>query len=374
MSSPILAKNARTIMIYKDNNRYTCQVGAVQLTTGEIVVVFNETPGYAHLDFDSICQIRSHDDGETWDQESKKTIWAKTDTFGSDTPSIMQMRDGTLLCNFVMTAFVNKVALRDDFGPQYNLSGMRECDGVWLMRSTDNGATWSPAFKASISPLRWGQPIDEPAELPDGTLLMAVQAQLRARTYQEAEEGTRCSLIRSDNGGRDWEHWSTIAYDPSGVMGFHEPSLGRTADGTLVCMMRSHHQPRRRHQHLWIAYSTNDGESWSRPEPTNLWGYPADLTLLQDGRMLATYGYRRDPWGVRGCISPDGLHWDVANEFVIRPGGIAPMDKVPHIYWHIGYPTTIQLKNGAMLTVDHQWTQEPPYVQYVVGTLWELGA
>jgi hypothetical protein len=45
---------------------------------------------------------------------------------------------------------------------------------------------------------------------------------------------------------------------------------------------------------------------------------------------------------------------------------------VPHLYWHIGYPTTIQLQDGRLLTVDHQWTDEEPFVQYVVGVLWEL--
>ncbi len=88
--------------------------------------------------------------------------------------------------------------------------------------------------------------------------------------------------------------------------------------------------------------------------------------------MLATYGYRRQPWGVRGCISEDGLHWDVANEFSIREGGIAPPDAVPNLYWHIGYPTSIQLDDGHIFTVDHQWTQQPPYVQYVVGVHWEM--
>lgn len=366
------ARNAREIVIYQDPARYCCQVGATQLANGDVVIVYNETPGHAHLDFDSIALIRSRDNGETWDPSSRVTVWPMTHTFGSDTPSVRQLSDGTLLCNFVMTAFVGRQGILTDYGPQMRLANMRECDGVWLTRSTDNGHTWEPAYKASISPLRWGQPIDEPVELPNGTLLMAAQGMMRARTYHEDEEPFRCFLIRSDNRGLDWEHWSTIAYDASGIISFGEPALGRTADGTLVCMMRTMHQPRRRHQNLWLAYSRNDGESWSAPEPTNLWGYPADLTLLSDRRMLCTYGYRREPWGVYACLSDDGLHWDPANEFVVRAGGIAPMGKVPHLYWHIGYPTTIQLRNGTLLTVDHRWTQEPPYVQYVVGVLWEL--
>ena len=309
----------------------------------------------------------------TWRYGAKTTVWECTHQFGSDTPSIMQLSDGTLLVNFVMTAFVNRKGIFDDLGPQSErLRDMREVDGVWLTRSGDNGQTWEPAYKASISPMRWGQPTDEPVELPNGNLIMAVQGMLRAGTYHDSDEPFRCFLIRSDNKGIDWEHYSTIAFDPAGIISFTEPALGRTADGILICMMRTMHQPRRRHEELWMAYSSDNGRSWSRPEPTDLWGYPADLTRLQDGRMLCTYGYRRTPWGVRACVSNDGLHWDPTNEYVARESGIAPEAAVPENYWHIGYPTSIQLTNGKIFTVDHQWTQKEPYVQYVVGMLYEL--
>jgi hypothetical protein len=88
--------------------------------------------------------------------------------------------------------------------------------------------------------------------------------------------------------------------------------------------------------------------------------------------MLCTYGYRRHPWGVSGCLSADGLQWDVANEFVIREGGIAPPAAEPKSRYHIGYPETLQLQNGRILTVDHQFTSEEPFVQIVVGVLYEL--
>jgi len=363
-------KNARKVTIYQDPSRFTCQVGATQLANGDIIVVYNETRGLEHLDFDSIALMRSTDGGESWDPSSRVVVWPCTRTFGSDTPSIVQLSDGTLLCNFVMTAHVNTIGIHEDSGPQsLRLGNIREKDGGWLTRSTDNGYTWAPPYKASVAPMRWGQPIDEPLELPNGVLLMACSGKKYARPYEDPE--ARASfLLRSDNRGQDWEYYSTIAYDPLEIISFWEPALGRTADGVLVCVLRTLHAPRNRHGHLWVAYSTNDGESWSRPEPTNLWGYPGDLTLLQDGRMLCTYGHRRDPYGVRGCISKDGLHWDVADEFVIREGGEGPRNI--GAWFHIGYPTSIQLKDGRIFSVDHQWTQEEPYVQYVVGVLWEL--
>ena len=366
-------KDARQLTIYQDLTHFTCQVGAAQLKNGDVVIVFNEARGYRHLDFDSISLIRSMDSGQTWDPATKVTVWPCTDHLGSDTPSIAQLSDGSLLVNYVQWGFVEQKGILEDFGPQDRPEATRQVTGVGLVRSLDDGHTWEPSYLANIAPMRWGQPIDSVLELPNGTLLMACLGHLVSRAWMEHDnfhEHTRSYLLRSDNMGKDWEYYSTIAYDPATIISFDEPALGRTANGTLVCMMRTMHGARNRHQHMWLSYSTNDGESWSRPEPTNLWGYPADLTLLQDGRMLCTYGHRRDPYGVRGCISGDGVHWDVSDEFIIREGGIAP-SHFP-VYWHIGYPTSIQLSNGSILTVDHQWTQQEPYVQYVVAVLWEL--
>ena len=54
------------VIIYQDMTRYTCQVGATQLQNGDVVVVFNEARGKAHLDFDSTVLLRSTDNGETF--------------------------------------------------------------------------------------------------------------------------------------------------------------------------------------------------------------------------------------------------------------------------------------------------------------------
>lgn len=70
------------------------------------------------------------------------------------------------------------------------------------------------------------------------------------------------------------------------------------------------------------------------------------------------YGDRRAPWGVRGCISEDGLTWDVKNEFVIRQGGAA--DPSVPMYWHIGYPTVTQCEDGTVVAAYHEYTGDPP--------------
>ena len=103
-----IMRNAEKLTLYHDPSRYTCQVGAAQLRNGDVVVVFNETSGYIHPDFDSILLIRSTDNGQSWDRSPRATVWPATHHFGSDTPSITQLSDGTLLVNYFQWAFVDQ--------------------------------------------------------------------------------------------------------------------------------------------------------------------------------------------------------------------------------------------------------------------------
>ena len=124
---------------------------------------------------------------------------------------------------------------------------------------------------------------------------------------------------------------------------------------------------------MWFNYSDNDGITWSPPERSELWGFPADIMQLQDGRALAVYGYRKVPWGVRGCISEDGMSWESKNEFVIREGGIAK-DRTNTGGWyaHIGYPTVTQLKDGTIVAAFHEFSDDKPPIQYMRCTRFTL--
>jgi hypothetical protein len=73
-----------------------------------------------------------------------------------------------------------------------------------------------------------------------------------------------------------------------------------------------------------------------------MWGFPAHLLELRDGRILCTYGYRRKPFGVRASISKDGGRtWDTQTEIILRDDGGTH---------DLGYPSSVELPDGRVLT------------------------
>ena len=110
--------------------------------------------------------------------------------------------------------------------------------------------------------------------------------------------------------------------------------------------------------------SDDDGISWKycgRPVPDSGYGgNPGTLTLLQDGRLCLTYGYRDDPAGMRARVSDDnGVTW--SRDIVLRD------DAGNH---DIGYPRTIQRPDGNILTV-YYYNDRADGERYIAATIWK---
>jgi hypothetical protein len=89
-----------------------------------------------------------------------------------------------------------------------------------------------------------------------------------------------------------------------------------------------------------------------------MWGYPAHIVQLADGRVLSVYGHRRPPFGIRACLSSDdGDTWDVDGELIIR-------DDLPNT--NLGYPTAIVLYDGTVFTA--YWGEDAEGVTTIQGT------
>ena len=98
----------------------------------------------------------------------------------------------------------------------------------------------------------------------------------------------RSWLIRSSDQGATWHYVSTIAADPnSGPEGFRMPALGLLRpDGELVCVMRNGDGA----MPLWISRSRNDYSEWKKPEKIDAPAVFGDVLVLSDGTVLLVYG------------------------------------------------------------------------------------
>ena len=370
-------RNVEQVLVYKDPKlaHAVNQVSIITLQNGELLMGFNEERYPVHADSGQSCFIKSKDGGKTWDPATRKVVWPYTDFGGNWDCVFSQITDGTILmhtrvCSFIAPSGIKSEGEQSLGGPPPGIPGrLKRQTGYAILKSKDNGNTWTDPIPVNTSPVAdsslgrraysvGGSGAAHIIELPDGGLIFPLGG------------GGRSFLMRSDDGGDNWEYFSTMAHDPAGIISWGEPGMTRLKNGKLVCLYRTAHKPGRQ-DNMWFNYSDNDGITWSPPERSELWGFPADLLQLQDGRVLAVYGYRKVPWGVRGCISEDGMTWEAKNEFVIREGGIAPRDS-GRLYWHIGYPTVTQLKDGTIIAGFHEFSDDKPPIQYMRCTRFTL--
>lgn len=344
------------------------QGSIVALTDGTLLLGFNQERGRAHSDSGQSCVTSSRDGGLTW--ETPTVVWPYTDHMGNWDCAFAQISNGDILMHTRVCSFIAPTALKNHSDqtigpPPGRPERLKRQTGYALVRSSDGGRSWSEPIPVNTAPMAdsgtghyiaGGSGAGHIIELPDGGLLMPLHGSLNREWPNKLGETIRSFTLRSDDGGENWEYWATVAYDAANILDWFEPAMTRLTTGRLICLLRTQARPGRV-DHLWCVYSDDDGASWSRPERTPIWGFPADAIELADGSVLAVYGYRRSPWGVRGCLSDDGITWDLTREFSIREGGAGP--KTMSQYWHIGYPSVTQLADGTIVVAYHEHVPNP---------------
>lgn len=314
--------------VYSDKEFYSAFPCVTRVSDGRLLAVFRRAPQRkpysTHLDSEShVAAVFSDDEGSNWSEP--RVIWKEPDNVGVQDPSVMTLRDGTLLAS----AFLWQVIKEDPFN--------HHVKGTYVRRSEDGGQTWQPSVLAAPEEAASegvSAATTEPiVELPDGELLLPLYS-----------KGTSF-LFRSRDGGRSWTRGSVIAEDPFGNHIFCEPAIALLPSGKLVCMLRE-----TRPGYLWQTESDDGGISWSKVRISEIWGFPANMLVLRDGRLLCTYGYRRAPFGIRACVSEDeGRSWDLREEIVIRNDGL---------HGDLGYPSAIQMPDDSILTLYYFHTGE----------------
>ncbi len=100
----------------------------------------------------------------------------------------------------------------------------------------------------------------------------------------------RTWVMRSRDRGKTWDYLSTVAYDPAvGLESFCEPDLVVMPDGQILCFMRTGGSGGK-HTPLYLSRSSDDGKTWSKPEPIADRGVWPNACLMRSGVLVCTYG------------------------------------------------------------------------------------
>jgi hypothetical protein len=328
---PPLVASAEHTTLYAD--RYVLGFRFYRLPDGAWYVKFDSQETSSHMDPRKRAHaVISKDDGRSW----KETDLVAENPQYRSSP--------TRLVNVSNYGWRYDVPARR---AHYEAQGLEVRDtpdgqiayshGAYVRISNDNGATWtSRDLDVPGRALLAGYRDDRSyLRLDSKTILRAIYGKPVARIrYYEAW------FLRSEDDGETWQV-GTLAADVEQDASHGETAIARAGNGDIVAMMRS--EPALG-SYMWVCRSADRGKTWSKASPTPLHGHPAHLLLLQDGRLLCSYGLRDNPVGIRTCISADdGRTWRAEDIRVLRTGEDFHRDS--------GYPITRQADDGTLLTV-----------------------
>jgi len=320
--------------------------------SGELLLVCSGGREQHVCPFGRVELMRSHDGGESW-------TWPRIVMDGpidDRDAGVLETAKGTLLVTtFTSLAYqpaLEKAAARaqgqSGAWPEAKLErwmaahtrvdkkARKQALGVWMIRSTDGGVTWSGRYDCLVdSP-------HGPVQLSDGRLLYAGKDLWR--------EGNRVGVCESTDDGKTWRWLAEISpREGDSHRNYHELHAVETADGRIVVQIRNHNKQNQRE--TLQCESADGGKTWSKPHAIGVWGLPSHLLRLEDDRLLMSYGHRRKPYGNQARISEDhGRTW---SEPIIISGDGKGGD--------LGYPSTVQLEDGTLVTAWYEAMRGRPF-------------
>lgn len=215
--------------------------------------------------------------------------------------------------------------------------------GSFTRVSLDGGKTWEKAYDAPASSPHG------PIYTKDGRLLWLG----RSVEKFEANKGLDdILLIESRDMGKSWTVLSSIekpddmefnGVGPDKIL-LCEPDILELNDGTLLGSIRVQGtETSDNYYTMYNAFSYDGGKTWTKLEKTNICGSPPHLIQLFDGRVVCVFGRREAPFGIRAIVSEDcGKTW----------GEEMLLSEAPNK--DLGYPSTVQLDDGTLVTVFYK--------------------
>lgn len=350
---------------------------AARLQNGKIAVVAS---GYrlAHVcPFGKTVVSYSEDEGETYTAAAPVI------------DTVLDDRDGGILAygdkNVIVTSFTipSEMQRRDcpklvkEYQIKYCTEYLDMIDeaeekkvlGANFSVSKDGGVTFGKLYHSPVSSPHG------PVCLADGRVLwignvasgkkvQAVTDNEKRQILEREENRVEVYEINSDGGCSYVSTLPAIYEDGLKYLSF-EPHAICLDDGTLLCHIRV--QKDFDAKEVFTIYQTesqDNGKTWSVPHRIigETSGAPAHLMKHSSGALISSYGRRKEPYGIKVMISRDnGKTWDTEHNIYVNAKNS-----------DLGYPSTVELKDGSLITVFYaREAEDGPAV--IMQQKWEMG-
>lgn len=245
----------------KENNPRNGEGSFIRLRNGSILFGYTEYIGDDWEDDASarIVCITSCDEGESW---TDKRVIIEKPVNAKNVMSLTFLRMNN-----------------DDIGAFYIHKNSDGTDKIMLIRSADEGITWSEPVDCMQSLDRQDYYVmnnDRALRTASGRIILPM-ARHSIYINPEFAPGVLCFFV-SDDDGKSWRKTETefsLPYDTDDD-GYQEPGLYQFTDGRLWCYIRTALGCQ------FECFSDNDGESWTSPEPNHFFTSPLSPMLVKD--------------------------------------------------------------------------------------------
>lgn len=230
----------------------------------------------------------------------------------------------------------------------------------YIQYARDRGHTWEGPYHMPAFGFGWVQVKPDFLVRPDGLVLLFVTV-----GRGDGRPGDRfVAVYGSPDNGLTWNYLSAIqpTTPDAGFVNRYYASPVLLPDGRILAALRCQIDAR----NAWpeLVESDDGGHRWRYVTRISDWGGPTHLLRLPDGRLLASYGYRVVPYGIRAKVSEDdGRTW--GPELILRDDAGS---------WDLGYPRAVNLRGGQVMVAYYINRADDPVqcnggVRHIAGTV-----
>ena len=255
----------RRMQVTSGPPRHRAFPAIVKLQNGDLLVAYREGTDHWYVKDGIVRTVSSSDNGKTWSEP--QTVWEVPEHNLGTHNGMKQLADGALLL------------------PGVDVLDIRTANWLmkpYLMRSEDNGHTWSKPEEPKpegLPQFQWFSTYGPIFELEDGTVVWSVGA--RKKGIDLAKLTT--ALLISRDGGRTWPEYREVN---TGLD--DEKAVLALPSGRWLAVIRN--QPGITAPYYFQqTYSHDHGVTWSPLKQINVQGQAPVLHRTPSGVLVLTY-------------------------------------------------------------------------------------